>query len=695
MSEPNVTATLTIKGKDDASAALRSATTSANGLSGALKRASTAGEGLASSLRQAVSGDVLGTLRSLQGAIGAEGLAGAAGLAATGISGIAIAIGAAAVKTTEWSIELERLRAQMEFAAGSTEAVFAVAQAIGGVGVESVVKLQATLKQSGAEGEITIKQLQALANAATTMGKTGDDALNAFADALRTGSTEGLTQIGVMVRGESAIAAYAKSVGKSTDALSAAERAQVILTAVQAEAAKVSQGGTDIHARQDSALSALSNRHKEFQLLLSQLVAGPAVRLMESLLSIIDGMSKAKDVTIAFGRLAIAPTMAILGALSKAVQAAGAALRGDFSAATTLAGEALLATAAPVVDSIRDIYRLSEATDDYAERAKNAAEFTAATGVAAEATSGKVGGLAYAFDIFTQGMREGHKAQTAFAVAAEAERKRQAKAASADAARRRAAAAALRTRLGAEFMTGLESDIEAQAARNLEIAKAEAQAAQEGARQYEAMRDRVLGVYAELATDPARKAALEIQQIEIDKARELAAVKEQMHLTSAQQAELSAAIEAQALERVRLKQVEVNQAVASQVQAWAGAGQAIAQALGVGDEAQRVSAGLQALVAGADAFKYAAAGNIPSAIASGAAALGYARAAVAPAPPLPGGGGAAQRAPVPAAATSTAPQGVTINLHGIATSKAEVGAGIAKALKAAKPTGFVPFGVPA
>jgi hypothetical protein len=111
---------------------------------------------------------------------------------ALGVASVGVAIGAAAIKVTEWSIEIERLRAQMQFAfAGGEAQAIATAQAIGGVAVESVVKLQTTLKASGAEGKITVEALQGIANAATAMGKTGDDALTAFADALRSGIDRG------------------------------------------------------------------------------------------------------------------------------------------------------------------------------------------------------------------------------------------------------------------------------------------------------------------------------------------------------------------------------------------------------------------------------------------------------------------------------------------------------------------------
>ena len=447
--------------------------------------------------------------------------------------------------------------------------------------------------------------------------------------------------------------------------------------------------GSVVLGRQDDALDALGNRWVELKLLLSEIVAGPAARMVESLVSIASAVRDAIPVLLALGRMALAPVIGMFDALSTAVEANAAALRGDFTAAAKLAGAALGKALAPT-DPVADIGRVMAAVDGFGAASRQAAAYTAASGVAAQATSGQVGGLAVVFDMFKKSADEATAAQVKFAATSTATKRP---------GQRRGEPARKRD----PFMEGLARDLAGDSVRNEEMRASEAAAAkqaamtQEVAAEHEHLRDRVLGVYAAIATDPARKAALEMQQMEIAAAREMAQVQEMIHLSVAEKAELSAAIQVEALEKIRQKQVEVQQATASQVQAWAGAGLAIAQQLGIGDAAARVSAGLQAVIAGADAFKFAAAGNIPSAIASGAAALGYARAALMPAPPAPSGasGMGAQAAPTPAASGGSAASHTTIHLHGIATSRAEVGAGIAKALKAAKPTGFLPAGVPA
>lgn len=684
MTAPNLTSTLTIRGRDEASAELRKVSDSAGGLSDRLRDATASGSGLSDSLRSIVSGDISGGLSGLAEALGVSGVAAGALSAAAGIGATAAAIGAASVKTTEWSMQIELLRARMDtaFVGGSAEA-FAIADAVG-VSVAAVVELQTSLRASGAEGEITVAQLRAMTDAAMAMGKDGDEALTAFAAALRTGATDGLAQVGVMVRGKQAIAEYAESLGKAAAEMSVAERAQAVLMATQEAANRAVGAGSEVLGRQDDALDALGNRWEQLKQVLSALVAGPAARMVESLVQIATAVRDAIPVVLALGRVAIAPVVQIFNALSSAVEANAAALRGDFAGAAKLAGAALRSAIAPE-DAIGGIRKVMEEVDAFGAASRQAAQYTQASGIAAQATSGQVGGLAVAFDMFSQAADKAVKAQAKFAADKPAK----------PAARRRAAAAPAK-RADDEFREAAAERLrELQAAQF--AAENEAARLQEAARQYDHYRDRVLGAYTEIATDPARKAALEIQQIEIAAAREMAQVQEMMHLSAAQQAELSSAIQVQALERVRAKQVEVRQAVASQVQAWAGAGLAISQALGVGDAAARASAALQAIIAGADAFKYAAAGNIPGAIASGAAAIGYAKAALTPAPAAPGGAvaPAVRAAPTPAAGGGGGQSHTTIHLHGIMTTRAEVGVGVAKAMKAAKATGYLPQGVPA
>jgi hypothetical protein len=326
----NVTATLIIKGQDQASAQIDKSTKAAKGLTDQLQQTQSKAQGLTGALRGIASGDIggFGKLKDTLG--GSGGIGPMLATTALGVASVGVAIGAAAIKVTEWSIEIERLRAQMQFAfAGGEAQAIATAQAIGGVAVESVVKLQTTLKASGAEGKITVEALQGIANAATAMGKTGDDALTAFADALRTGSTEALKTVGVSINGEAAIKKYALAMGKTTDTLSAAERSQAVLNAVMAEVPNLVQAGTDAHARQDRALSALANSTTAFKLELSALVAGPMVKIVENVISITNGMDRLGAMVQVVIRTALAPLRAVLSGVERATRAValGAAWR--------------------------------------------------------------------------------------------------------------------------------------------------------------------------------------------------------------------------------------------------------------------------------------------------------------------------------------------------------------------------------
>ena len=213
---------------------------------------------------------------------------------------------------------------------------------------------------------------------------------------------------------------------------------------------------------------------------------------------------------------------------------------------------------------------------------------------------------------------------------------------------------------------------------------------QKQAEEVQKTQDRVLGIYATAEQDPARKALLQQQQIEIDKTRELAEVKANLYLTSAQQAQLAAAIEVEAANKVAAAQREVTSAQYQQVQAYLQAGDAIANALLQGDAATRASAGLKALMAGAESFYQFSLGNIPGGIAAGAAAVQFARAALTSTPPTAQGSAAQAPAREPAQADRQGGSSLVVNLYGIATSKAEVGVNLQKAIKAALPTGMVP-----
>jgi hypothetical protein len=667
----NVTATLIIKGQDQASAQIDKSTKAAKGLTDQLQQTQSKAQGLTGALRGIASGDIggFGKLKDTLG--GSGGIGPMLATTALGVASVGVAIGAAAIKVTEWSIEIERLRAQMQFAfAGGEAQAIATAQAIGGVAVESVVKLQTTLKASGAEGKITVEALQGIANAATAMGKTGDDALTAFADALRTGSTEALKTVGVSINGEAAIKKYALAMGKTTDTLSAAERSQAVLNAVMAEVPNLVQAGTDAHARQDRALSALANSTTAFKLELSALVAGPMVKIVENVISITNGMDRLGAMVQVVIRTALAPLRAVLSGVERATRAVALVQRGELAEAALAAGEAI-AKLNPITGG------LAQTIDDWSGRSLEGVqrqfELKEATNGAADALSaqsGKVGGLATAYDLFNQGVTKAITAQAKFASDAAKEAQRRRDAARAAAAARAKAAGAQRTRQGEEFMSGLAADTESQRGRLREIAASPRRSRRRrGSILRSAFQDRILGIYATAEQDPARKALLQQQQIEIDKTRELAEVKANLYLTTAQQAQLAAAIEIEAANRVAETQRAITAGQYQQVQSYLQAGDAIANALLQGDAAMRASAGLKAIMAGAESLFQFSLGNYPGALAAGVAAVQYARAALTSTPKTAQGSAAQAPAREPAQADRQGGSSLVVNLYGIANSK--------------------------
>jgi hypothetical protein len=739
MGSSSISTTLTIKGKDEASAEIDKSTKAAKGLSGQLHAAGKEAGSLTGALQQIGSGDAVGAMRSLSAMMGpGAGLAGAAALGAAGVAGVAVAIGAAAIKVTEWSIELERLRAQMQFAfAGGEAEAFALADAVGGVAVESVIKLQTTLKASGAEGEINVAALQRITNAATVMGKTGDDALGAFADALRTGSTEALKSVGVFVNGKLAMKEYADAVGKVPLELTAAERSQAVLNATLAALPGVAQAGTNAYGAQDSALSELGNKTTALKLELSKLIEGPAREIVDSINAWIPPTELAARTFIFLAKVALAPLLVSLETVGSAFKAAAAAARQDWA---TAAEEAVKASTAPVQVIAElaggafalgeDFVDLANKTGKYSEKAK---ESTAAI----SAQSGAVGGIAYAFNLFSSSMGEAAAAQVKFA---DAEAKAAQAAAKQNAERRRAVQAGVGSRLAglrAEGAVGeaaraaadqvaiavkMSQDIEAieldrfltlrqksnliaatraAADRKIEesgrkLAEFQAQAAEreiaktiEVANANADARSRSLQLSIDAANDPAAREVLERRQIEIDLARELAKVQGDALLSAATAADLSATLQVQAADRVVAAHRRMIAATIDQGAAYAGAAKAVAGALFEADTAKRVSAGLDAALEGARAVASFAAYDIVGGIGHTAAALAFAKEAFtsAPVPAAAAGGGAAPVARAATPTTSTPTGTTTINLYGISADAAQVGVGISKGLAAAKMTG--------
>jgi hypothetical protein len=298
-------ATITIKGQDQASAAINKAGASAKGLSNSLDAAQKKAQGLGGSMRSIASGDVVGGISGLASSLGGGGLAGSAALASAAIAGVVGAAGLAVVATARWAFEVEQLRAKLAFAfVGGEKQAFAIADAIGGVSVEAVAKLGASLKAMNIDSNISVSQMRQLTAAAAAVGKTGDEALSAFADAIRTQSTEVLSSVGIMIRGKSEISKYAKALGVTVDALTPAERAQVVMNAALNALPSAAQGGTKALTSLDEKISKLDNNLLQLKLNTSNMLAEPAANAVGfgNTLAVLAG--KIDDVIQPLGQLA-------------------------------------------------------------------------------------------------------------------------------------------------------------------------------------------------------------------------------------------------------------------------------------------------------------------------------------------------------------------------------------------------------
>lgn len=290
-----VTTTIVVKGQDRASKEVRKAGKSVDGLSKQADRAKRKFGDLRNGMRQAFSGDVLGAVQSFKGALGGIGGAGGvATLAAGGVAALGVAAVASAVKLTRALEEVERFRVQARAAfAGGEEEALRFADTIGGVTVRSVVEFRSQLAASGVEANLTAQQLRNLTAIAANVGKTGDDALTALAQAIRTGNTRALNSVGVFINASRVQDEYAKSLGKTTTELTAQEKQAAVVAELQAKLTKDVEAANTVWARQDAALARLDNRWEAAKLALSEGVSPALVTVVEGLTDFADAVAGA------------------------------------------------------------------------------------------------------------------------------------------------------------------------------------------------------------------------------------------------------------------------------------------------------------------------------------------------------------------------------------------------------------------
>ncbi len=613
----NVSVKFTLKGEDKASAAINSAAQSTDRLRQSMGKAAETSSSLADSLRAAFSGDIRGSISgitsALGGAGGGGGFAAAAGMATVSTAAFAAAATGAAIKTLEWATEVERVNTQLRRAFGSAEDAIAFANAVGGVSAENVAKLRNAFEAANVKGEITVELLQKMTARASRFGRTGDEAVQAFTAALTSGETGQLRSIGLLVDGEQAVRQYAKAVGVGSDALDLNAKIQAIASETIDKANQVTDENSGALSRNEAALQRLNNTVLRAKLLLADLAGGPASDFLTKVLDLVDA-------TIRWGKVIAALMKLVLSPFLKIIQAQVVALAGlkkvfdAFRESPAAAGKALREVGA----ELADVFNLVKDFQDIG------AEFRKAMDPAADATSKAADSMVNAL---------GRVNETAGKVSAGLRQM------SATAKKTVKPRARKRRRGPSE-----EQQIQAAVGDLGELFAEEAAPIKALQARAAAQRD-LMQAQIETATNPARKAELELQAIEIANAEKLAALRQQF---KGDDAALAAATQAQALrveasrtkvlgqlqtQQEQMAQADAQHAAAAVDSAFA-IGKATAQGVASMVESERKRAGIMAIVATADAALAAVRQDYAGAIAGAFAAASYARVA------LSGGGGA-------------------------------------------------------
>ena len=240
-------------------------------------------------------------------------------------------------------------------------------------------------------------------------------------------------------------------------------------------------------------------------------------------------------------------------------------------------------------------------------------------------------------------------------------------------------------------MSGLGTQNAADAARAVEIQRQEIAAVQERAAAIEQYRDRVLGVQQELATDPATAALIEQSRIRLDLQRQLAEVSERYAMDEQLRQQATAAVTLEANAKIaasqqRLAEQSAQAAAQRTAQAY-GVADAVIQGLGMIEGAERAQAGLQALIEVARSIQSFASYDFAAGAQHAVSAALFAKAALTPKPAAPAG--AQQQRQIAEPTRGVGGGGNTvINISGVMTTKAEVGAAIQSALSAVGKTGM-------
>jgi len=317
----NVSVTIGLKGQDGASRVLGRAGRQTDKLRGKLNKAGDSAGQFSQRMRALAAGDFRGVVQGLTVSVGGAAVAIAAAGAAAAV---------AAVKFTQWSIEIERLRAGMDSAFGGDglRAAIDIATEIGGVGAENVGKLASTLKLTGVQAQFTTRQLQELTSRATAMGKSGDDALQALNRAIFTGTTRSLKLVGTFIESSRVQDEYAKSIGKTTTQLTALDKQQAIAAALMEDLNRATGSTSSAFAAQDKALSDLDNAWLGLKGKMSSAAAEDMALVVQKMADIVRWMDKWSDTLTKAAKIVATPFLVFKRIAGDVVEAVSALFEG-------------------------------------------------------------------------------------------------------------------------------------------------------------------------------------------------------------------------------------------------------------------------------------------------------------------------------------------------------------------------------
>ena len=689
----SVTTTIVIKGNDQASKSIKKSQTAMDKLRGSMTKAQAKSKALGGSLRSLASGDVLGALSGLSGMLGSGGggLALAAGAATTATAALAVGVGVAAYKFTEWSSEIERTRAALDntFGGDGVEKAISFAREIGGVGVDSVQKLATTLKASGVNATVTAEQMKELANRATQMGKSGDEGLTAFAEAIRGGEAGALKMVGVFINGEVAVKNYATAHGLMAERMTATQRSAAVLAASLEDLSNKTGASSKEYSRQDEVLARLSISWSELKFTMSEYLSGPAAGVLESVADTIDAFDGLGKVIGASLNLAVVDASLIFrklgtllaGATAMALEAASGNMKGARAVMKQMDAD----MARIDQDRLNAIARLDAALAGTSRAAKVVVKEISFVGNA-------LNYLNNASAQFSAGITKRAAMEGALAAArAKRAAKAAAWAAKALAARKKALADDL------AFFAELESVKTAAASADVERKRSEIAATTARNNSLRTMVDlENQAAQIKAAGDPVAIAHLQNLQTELDLQKRIAEIKANMSLDAGEQQRTIDAVRgiAHSKEMANIKAATDAQRAATQatIQGYLATGNAAAGALAEIGVAERAIAGIKAIMAGAEAFLAFARYDYAAGIAATTAAIQFGRIALT-SPDVPAGAASAPSiAPTGIASPSASGEGgaatYNISINGVFATAAETGAAIKQAISAASGSGM-------